>query len=275
MAKNRTPNFKLRTSNLLLTLQALYKAAQMTELKSLIIPDRVPRHIAIIMDGNGRWAKQKGMPRVLGHRSGVKSVREVTEAAAEIGVEYLTLYAFSTENWSRPPAEVTALMGLLVETIRGEIRDLNKNGVRLMAIGDLEALPSASYQALLEGIEKTKNNTRITLVLALNYSAKWEILRAARLLAEQAAQGQLNPRDIDEKVFENALSTRGIPDPELLIRTSGETRISNFLLWQIAYAELYFTPVFWPDFGRKELYEAILSYQRRERRFGKISEQLV
>lgn len=251
------------------------QTSHMTELKSMIIPDRVPRHIAIIMDGNGRWAKQKGMPRVLGHRSGVKSVREVTEAAAEVGVEYLTLYAFSTENWSRPPAEVTALMGLLVETIRGEIRDLNKNGVRLMAIGDLEALPKASYQALLDGIEQTKNNTRITLVLALNYSAKWEILRAARLLAEQAAQGLLRPADIDEKTFESALSTRDIPDPELLIRTSGETRISNFLLWQIAYAELYFTPVFWPDFGRKELFEAILSYQRRERRFGKISEQLV
>ncbi len=246
----------------------------MTDLKSQIIPDKVPQHIAIIMDGNGRWAKQKGMPRVLGHRSGVKSVREVTEAAGEIGVKYLTLYAFSTENWNRPPAEVTALMGLLVETIRGEIRDLNKNGVRLMAIGDLEALPPASYKALLEGIEETKNNDRLTLVLALNYSAKWELLRAARLLAEQAAAGTLRPQDIDEKVFESALSTQGIPDPELLIRTSGETRISNFLLWQIAYAELYFTPVFWPDFGKKELFEAILSYQRRERRFGMISEQI-
>lgn len=245
----------------------------MSDLKSLIIPDKVPKHIAIIMDGNGRWAKQKGMPRVLGHRSGVKSVREVTEAAAEIGVHYLTLYAFSTENWSRPPAEVTALMTLLVETIKGEIRDLNKNGVRLMAIGDLEALP-ASYKALQDGIEQTKNNQRITLVLALNYSAKWEILRATRMLAEQAQQGLLAPADIDENTFENALSTRDIPDPELLIRTSGETRISNFLLWQIAYAELYFTPVFWPDFGRKELFEAILSYQRRERRFGMISEQV-
>ncbi len=246
----------------------------MTELKSQIIPDKVPQHIAIIMDGNGRWAKQKGMPRVLGHRSGVKSVREVTEAAAEIGVKYLTLYAFSTENWSRPPAEVTALMGLLVETIKGEIRSLNKNGVRLMAIGDLEALPGESYRTLLEGMEQTKNNTRLTLVLALNYSAKWEILRATRLLAEQAATGALRPQDIDESVFESALNTRGIPDPELLIRTSGETRISNFLLWQIAYAELYFTPVFWPDFGRKELFEAILNYQRRERRFGMISEQI-
>ncbi|MCW5924131.1 MAG: isoprenyl transferase [Saprospiraceae bacterium] len=246
----------------------------MSDLKSLIIPDKVPRHIAIIMDGNGRWAKQKGMPRVLGHRSGVQSVREVTEAAAEIGVGFLTLYAFSTENWNRPPAEVTALMSLLVETIKGEIRDLNKNGVRLTAIGDIEALPKSSYKALVEGIEQTKNNQRITLVLALNYSAKWEILRAARQLAEQAKAGQIEPSEIDENMFENSLSTRGIPDPELLIRTSGETRISNFLLWQIAYAELYFTPVFWPDFGRKELFEAILSYQRRERRFGMTSEQL-
>ncbi len=246
----------------------------MSDLKSQIIPDKVPRHIAIIMDGNGRWAKQKGMPRVLGHRSGVKSVRDVTEAAAEIGVHYLTLYAFSTENWNRPPAEVTALMTLLVETIKGEIRDLNKNGVRLMAIGDIDALPPASLKALRQGMEDTKNNTRITLVLALNYSAKWEILRAARLLAEQTKNGTLQPEQINESVFESALSTQGIPDPELLIRTSGETRISNFLLWQIAYAELYFTPVFWPDFGKKELFEAILSYQRRERRFGMTSEQI-
>jgi undecaprenyl diphosphate synthase len=246
----------------------------MNDLKSQIIPDNVPQHIAIIMDGNGRWAKQKGMPRVLGHRSGVKSVREVTEAAAQIGVKYLTLYAFSTENWNRPPAEVMALMSLLVETIKGEIKDLNKNGVRLMAIGDLEQLPEASLKALKDGIEATKNNTRITLVLALNYSAKWEILRAARLLAEQARAGILRPEDITEAHFEGALSTHDIPDPELLIRTSGETRISNFLLWQIAYAELYFTSVFWPDFGQKELYEAILSYQRRERRFGMTSEQV-
>ncbi|MEO6037579.1 MAG: isoprenyl transferase [Saprospiraceae bacterium] len=246
----------------------------MSDLKSQIIPHNIPRHIAIIMDGNGRWAKQKGMPRVLGHHSGVKSVREVTEAAAEIGVGYLTLYAFSTENWNRPPAEVTALMALLVETIKGEIRDLNKNGVRLLAIGNLEALPAISYKTLMQGIEATKNNTRITLVLALNYSAKWEILHATRILAEQARQGLLRPADITENVFENALSTSGIPDPELLIRTSGETRISNFLLWQIAYAELYFTPVFWPDFGKKELFEAILSYQRRERRFGMTSEQI-
>jgi len=237
-------------------------------------PSRVPAHVGIIMDGNGRWAKQKGMPRVLGHRSGVKSVREVTEGCAEIGVRYLTLYAFSTENWNRPPAEVTALMSLLVDTIRSEIKSLNKNQVRLLAIGDIEALPRSSYQALLEGMEETKHNDRLNLVLALNYSAKWEILRAARQLAAAAAEGQIRPEEINEAVFEQALSTRGIPDPELLIRTSGETRISNFLLWQIAYAELYFTPVFWPDFGKRELFEAIVNYQRRERRFGLISEQI-
>ena len=246
----------------------------MPDLLPQIIPDKVPQHIAIIMDGNGRWAKQKGMPRVLGHRSGVKSVREVTEAAAQIGVKYLTLYAFSTENWNRPPSEVTALMTLLVETIKGEIRDLNKNGVRLTAVGDLATLPASTYKTMMQGIEDTKNNTRITLILALNYSSKWEITHAARLLAEQVRQGIINPEDINETTFEAKLSTHGIPDPDLLIRTSGEARLSNFLLWQVAYAELYFTPVFWPDFGKNELYEAILSYQKRERRFGQISEQL-
>jgi undecaprenyl diphosphate synthase len=247
----------------------------MADLSAQIIPDKVPQHIAIIMDGNGRWAKKKGMPRVLGHRSGVKSVREVTEAAAQIGVQYLTLYAFSTENWNRPPAEVTALMTLLVETIKGEIRDLNKNGVRLTAVGELESLPAGTYKTLLQGIEETKNNTRITLVLALNYSAKWEITRAARILAEQVRDGIITPEDINEHAVGSLLSTYGIPDPDLLIRTSGEARLSNFLLWQLAYAELYFTPVLWPDFGKKELHEAILSYQQRERRFGQISEQIV
>lgn len=246
----------------------------MSNIKSQIILDKVPQHIAIIMDGNGRWAKQKGMPRVLGHRSGVKSVREVTEVAAQIGVKYLTLYAFSTENWNRPPAEVTALMSLLVETIKGEIRDLSKNGVRLMAIGDIEALPPSTLKTLREGIERTKDNQGVTLVLALNYSAKWEILRATRYLAEQVKMGALLPADISEAMFERELSTYGIPDPELLIRTSGEARLSNFLLWQVAYTELYFTPVFWPDFGKDELYKAILSYQNRERRFGMISEQI-
>jgi undecaprenyl diphosphate synthase len=246
----------------------------MSDLASQIIPDKVPKHIAIIMDGNGRWAKKRGMPRVLGHRSGVKSVREVTEAAAKIGVEYLTLYAFSTENWNRPASEVTALMTLLVETIKGEIRDLNKNGVRLTAIGELESLPPGTYKTLMQGIEDTKNNQRITLVLALNYSSKWELTRAVRLLAERVKQGLIEPGEITEKNIEAELSTRGIPDPDLLIRTSGEARLSNFLLWQVAYSEFYFTEVLWPDFGEKELYKAILSYQNRERRFGQISEQI-
>ncbi|MCS6928935.1 MAG: isoprenyl transferase [Saprospiraceae bacterium] len=245
------------------------------DLKARIVAGYIPVHIAIIMDGNGRWAKRKGLPRVLGHRSGVKSVREVTEAAVEIGVKYLTLYTFSTENWSRPPAEVTALMNLLVETVRTEIDDLHRNGVRLTTIGDLSALPVASRKALLEGIEQTRANTRLTLVLALNYSARWEILRAVRQLAQRAAAGQLQPSEIDIATFESELCTAGIPDPDLLIRTGGETRLSNFLLWQSAYTELYFTPVFWPDFGRDDFFEAIVSYQQRERRFGKISEQLV
>lgn len=246
----------------------------MDDLKSLITPEKAPRHIAIIMDGNGRWAKQKGMPRVWGHHNGVKSVREVTEGCGEIGVEYLTLYAFSTENWSRPQDEVGALMALLIDTIKREINNLNKNNVRLLTIGDISALPEANYRALQEGMEQTRHNTGLTLVLALNYSAKWEIIQAARKLAEQAAAGLIRPSDIDEARFAGALGTTGMPDPELLIRTSGETRISNFLLWQIAYSELYFTPVFWPDFGKKELFEAIISYQHRERRFGRISEQV-
>ncbi len=246
----------------------------MSDLKVLISAGPIPAHIAIIMDGNGRWAKRKGLPRVLGHRSGVKSVREVTEAAAEIGVQYLTLYTFSTENWSRPPAEVSALMNLLVETIRTEINDLHRNGVRLKTIGDLNALPPLSREALLEGIEQTRHNSRLTLVLALNYSARWEIVRAARQLADKVAHGLMMPDDIDTQAFESELCTAGIPDPDLLIRTGGEMRLSNFLLWQAAYAELYFTSAFWPDFGRNDLFEAIASYQQRERRFGKISEQL-
>jgi undecaprenyl diphosphate synthase len=244
------------------------------DIKQHIDTEKIPKHIAIIMDGNGRWAKSKGLPRVLGHRSGVISVRKVTEAAGEIGVKFLTLYAFSTENWSRPPAEVTALMSLLVETIKGEIKDLNKNKVRLLAIGDISQLPEKSQKTLLEGIEQTKNNDKVTLVLALNYSSKWEILQATRQLSAQVKAGLLQPEDITEEVFENALTTKDIPDPELLIRTSGETRISNFLLWQIAYTELYFTPTMWPDFGKEALFQAILDYQNRERRFGKISEQL-
>ena len=231
-------------------------------------------HIAIIMDGNGRWAKQKGMPRIFGHRNGVKAVREATEASAEIGVKYLTLYAFSTENWGRPATEVNALMELLVHTIKKEVKTLNKNGIRLQTIGDITSLPEKSYKALLKAIDDTKFNSRMTLVLALNYSAKWEILKATRQLAAAAKAGIIDPDSIDENTFSDALSTKDIPNPELLIRTSGENRISNFLLWQIAYAELYFTKTLWPDFRKNHLYEAILNFQNRERRFGKTSEQV-
>lgn len=245
------------------------------DLKSQIILEKLPRHVAIIMDGNGRWAKKHGKPRVFGHRNGVKAVREASEAAAELGIEYLTLYAFSTENWNRPKLEVSALMSLLVDTIQKEVHTLNQNDIRLHAIGDINRLPEKSLKALQQGIESTRNNQRMTLTLALNYSAKWEIVEAAREMARRAQTGQLNPDEIDDDLFASALSTRGMPDPELLIRTSGENRISNFLLWQIAYAELYFTPVLWPDFRREHLYQAIIDYQHRERRFGKISEQLV
>ncbi len=244
------------------------------ELKAQIDEQKLPRHIAIIMDGNGRWAKQKGKPRVFGHTNGVTSVREVTEGAAEIGIEYLTLYAFSTENWNRPAMEVEALMVLLVQTLGKEVATLNKNNIRLQAIGDLSRLPTRTRKALLKGIDDTKNNTRMTLVLALNYSAKWEILEATRLIADQVKRGEFNSNDITDEIFSNSLSTAGMPDPELLIRTSGETRLSNFLLWQLAYAEFYFTPVFWPDYRKKHFLQSIIDYQQRERRFGKISEQL-
>lgn len=246
----------------------------MEDFKSKINLEKLPRHIAVIMDGNGRWAKQHGKPRVFGHRNGVRSVREVTEAAAEIGIQYLTLYAFSTENWNRPQSEVEALMLLLVQTLHNEIETLNKNNIRLQAIGDLEKLPPRTHKALMQGIENTKNNSRMTLVLALNYSAKWEILEATKKIATQVQKGKIGVEEVDETLFSNALSTRGIPDPELLIRTSGETRLSNFLLWQLAYAEFYFTPVFWPDFRKQNFFEAIFDYQQRERRFGKISEQI-
>ena len=245
------------------------------ELKSQIDLEKLPRHIAVIMDGNGRWAKQHGKPRVFGHKNGVTAVREVTEAAAELGVEYVTLYAFSTENWKRPKFEVGALMRLLVETLSKAISTLNKNNIRLKAIGDLSKLPKVTHKALLDAIEETQTNERMTLVLALNYSGRWEIAEAAKKMCEEAKNGTLSPEDIDQKTLNDHLSTKDIPDPELLIRTSGETRISNFLLWQIAYAELYFTPTFWPDFRKAHLYQAIIDYQRRERRFGKTSEQLV
>jgi len=246
----------------------------MSELKDRIDLQKLPRHIAVIMDGNGRWAKAHGKPRVFGHKSGVKSVREVTEAAAELGVAYLTLYAFSTENWNRPKLEVNALMHLLVQTVRNELKTLNDNSIRLNAIGDLSKLPEKTYAVLMEGIEDTKHNTRMTLNLALNYSSRWEILNAVKQLANDVKNDNLQIGAIDDKCFESYLATKNIPDPELLIRTSGEQRISNYLLWQIAYSELYFTDVFWPDFRKINFYEAILDYQSRERRFGKISEQL-
>lgn len=235
----------------------------------------LPSHIAIIMDGNGRWAKQKGKPRVFGHKSGVNAVREVTEAAAELGISYLTLYAFSTENWSRPITEVQALMSLLVETVKKELSVLTKNNIRLDAIGDLDGLPPKTKNALLEAIESTKNNTRMTLVLALNYSSRWEIVNATKKIAVDILNNTLTLDEISHDVFADYLTTKNIPDPELLIRTSGEHRISNYLLWQAAYAELYFTNVLWPDFHKENLYEAIIDYQSRERRFGKTSDQLV
>ena len=246
----------------------------MSESLNRIDKSRLPRHVAIIMDGNGRWAKAQGQNRVSGHREGVKTVREITEAAAEIGIEYLTLYTFSTENWQRPAFEVNALMMLLIEAVRAEIDTLMRNDIRLKVIGDMDKLPSKTYKALVEGIEKTRNNKRMSLVLALNYSAKWEILRGVQKLAEKAAKGLIKPSEITESIFENELSTAGMPDPELMIRTSGETRVSNFLLWQLAYAEFYFTNTYWPDFKKNDFYEAIHIYQLRERRFGLTGEQV-
>ena len=245
------------------------------DLKSQLNLQGLPKHIAVIMDGNGRWAKQQGKPRVFGHKNGVQSVREITEACAEIGVEYLTLYAFSTENWSRPAFEVNALMTLLVETVRKEVKTLMDNDIRLTAIGDIEKLPSKTIKALKEGIHTTKDNKRMTLVLALNYSAKWDIRNAVQAIASKVQQNELKSEEITNEMISDHLSTKSIPDPELLIRTSGECRISNFLLWQIAYAELYFTEVFWPEFRKNHLYEAILNFQQRERRFGKTSDQIV
>lgn len=244
------------------------------ELKDQINNERLPKHIAIIMDGNGRWAKEHGKQRIFGHQRGVQSVREVCEACAELGVEYLTLYAFSTENWNRPLAEVTGLMTLFAQTIKKEMDTFFKNDIRLKAIGDLERLPESNYKMLKETIDATKDNKRMTLTLALSYSGRWDLMQASRRMAADAAAGIIKPEDITQDTIDNYLSTAGIPDPELLIRTSGEERISNFLLWQLAYSEFYFTPKYWPDFQKADLYEAILNYQRRERRFGKTSEQV-
>ncbi len=246
-----------------------------SRVKEKINPEKLPQHIAIIMDGNGRWAKEKGKFRVFGHQNGVKAVRDTVEGAAEIGVKYLTMYAFSTENWNRPQAEINALMELLVSTISKETATLMENDVRLNAFGDLSALPKKCYAELQEAIEKTKNNTRMTLSLALSYSAKWEMVQAMQQIAYKVAAGEVQPQDISESLVNSHLATYPMPHPELMIRTSGEYRISNFLLWQLAYAELYFTPVLWPDFRREHLFEAILDYQQRERRFGLISEQIL
>lgn len=226
------------------------------------------------MDGNGRWAKERGKARLFGHQSAIQSVREVSEGCAELGVKYLTLYAFSTENWNRPLAEVSGLMSLLATTITKEVGTLNKNSIKLNAIGDLKSLPETNYKLLMQAIDSTSHNTRMTLTLALSYSGRWDLTQASRRMAKDAAEGKLNPDEITENTISTYLSTAGMPDPELMIRTSGEERISNFLLWEMAYSELYFTPKYWPDFRKDDLYEAILNYQHRERRFGKTSEQM-
>ena len=235
----------------------------------------VPKHIAIIMDGNGRWAKQQGENRIYGHYEGVNSVRSVVEGAGEVGVKYLTLYAFSTENWNRPKEEVDALMELLVSTISMETAELHKKNVRLMAIGNLDSLPKSCLEELNESIKLTENNTGLTLVLALSYSAKWEIIHAVKQIATKVKNNELSVEDISELELEKHLCTHSIPEPELMIRTSGEHRISNFLLWQLAYSEFYFTEILWPDFRKIDLFTAILNYQNRERRFGKTSEPLL
>jgi len=244
------------------------------ELKEKIDKSKLPKHIAIIMDGNGRWAQKKGNSRIFGHKNGVKAVKETVEAADELGVKYLTLYAFSTENWKRPKQEVDALMSLLVATINSETDALIKNNVRLLTIGNIDDLPHDVNRNLQEIKEKTAKNTGLSLILALNYSARWEILNAIKNILSQTHKQPVNFENIDNDFFEQYLYTSGIPDPDFLIRTSGEYRISNFLLWQIAYTELYFTDVLWPDFRKNDLYHAILDYQKRERRFGKISEQI-
>lgn len=242
--------------------------------KEQINLDKLPQHIAIIMDGNGRWAQQRGNKRVFGHQNGVAAVRDTVEGAAELGINYLTLYAFSTENWNRPRTEIDALMTLLVSTINKETKTLMDNNVRLLAIGDIESLPRRVGRYLKKAIDETQNNTGLSLVLALSYSSRWEITNAVKQIAMKVEKGELSAGNINSGLFEKFLNTAEFPEPELLIRTSGEYRISNFLLWQIAYSELYFSETLWPDFRREHLYEAILNYQNRERRFGKISAQI-
>ncbi len=251
-----------------------HKKRIVISLKDKISLNKLPSHLAVIMDGNGRWAKSKGKFRVFGHKNGVKSVREITEGCAELGIKYLTLYAFSTENWNRPKTEVSALMNLLVDTIGKELKTLTENNIKLKTIGDISKLPDNTRNALLDCIENTKDNTRMTLILALNYSSRWELVEATKSIAQKVNDGELSPENIDENTVNAHLSTAGIPDPELMIRTSGELRISNYLLWQLAYSELYFTDVMWPDFSKEHLYEALIDFQKRERRFGQTSDQI-
>ena len=238
-------------------------------------PKRIPQHVAIIMDGNGRWAKQKGELRIFGHTNGVDSVREALTAAVEVGVQYLTLYAFSTENWNRPKEEIAALMDLLVQSIYNEIDELNSKGVKLETIGDVEILPKTCQNALIDAKDKTKYNKKITLILALSYSSRREIAHAIKKMTQEVVDGKLSSDSINEDLISSYLSTANYPDPELLIRTSGENRVSNFLMWQLAYTELYFTKILWPDFKKKNFYRAIYDYQKRERRFGKTSDQIL
>ena len=247
----------------------------MASLKENIDLNNLPRHIAVIMDGNGRWARNKGAARIFGHRNAVQSVKDVTEGCGELGVKYLTLYAFSTENWGRPKEEVDGLMELLVNTLKKEINSLHENKVRLKTIGDVGHLPTVCQDNLKEAIEATSNNQGLTLILALSYSGRWEIVEAAKALAKDVKSGKISSEKISEDLFSDYLKTAGIPDPELLIRTSGEMRISNFLLWQIAYTELFITKKLWPDFRKEDLYEAICAYQMRDRRFGKVMERIV
>lgn len=257
-----------------ITFDAHSKSDSVENLKEQIDEQRLPKHIAIIMDGNGRWARTRGNDRIFGHRNAIKAVRDATEGCAELGVEFLTLYAFSTENWHRPKAEVMALMALLVDTIRKETATLMDNDIRLRAIGHIERLPEKAQRQLAEAMEMTASNQRMTLTLALSYGARADMTEAVRQMTQKALNGELDPAHINEETISAHLSTHYAHDPELLIRTSGEHRISNFLLWEIAYAEIYFTPKMWPDFRRDDLYEAIIDFQKRERRFGKISEQI-
>lgn len=247
----------------------------MSQLLEKIDKSHLPRHIAIIMDGNGRWAKEQGQDRLFGHFHGVESVRNIVEGCAELGIEYLTLYAFSTENWDRPEYEVVGLMELLVNTIRQEAETLHKNNIRMHVIGDMSMLPEYAKKELSEALEKTKRNTGLNLIMALSYSGRWELLNAVKNIAHEVKEGRLKVEAIDQDVLQKFLTTSNFPDPELMIRTSGEYRISNFLLYQLAYAELYFTNVRWPDFRKENLYEAILDFQARERRFGKTGEQVI